>query len=172
MPAAIALPLIGAGVSAVAGLGAAKIQSNAAQKAQTAQQAATDKALAVQQEQSAPYRQLGQQGVDRLTALGAPQPYTQQFRATGSGPQSNGYQAFNPNGGAPTLGGIGGFAAQPNGLAAQPGGRSGPPLQGQPPPQMVTLQAPDGSTRQFPAMQAQQVMQQAKQAGHELRMVQ
>lgn len=164
MPAAVAIPLISAAATGAAALGSAKIQSNAASKAQQAQQTATDKAMAVQQQASAPYRALGQTGIDRLNALGAPQPYTQQFRAPGGGPQSNGYQPFQPQGGS-----LGGFAANPNGMSTQPGGRSGAPLQGGPP--MVTLQAPDGSTRQFPAQDADRIVQQARAQGHDLKMV-
>lgn len=165
MPIGIgAAMLIGSAVAGGTAVAASKIQSNAASNAQKAQQTATNQALAVQQQQSAPYRALGQQGVDRLTAMGAPQPYTQQFHAPGGGPQSNGYQAFQPGGappqGPPGGGGLAGIGQPPS---------QGP--QGQPAPQMVTLQAPDGSTRQFPAIQAQQVMQQAQSAGHALRMV-
>jgi hypothetical protein len=159
--------------SAASSVAAAKIQSNAAKKAQAAQQTATDQALKVQQDTSAPYRQLGQQGINQLQALGAPQPYTQQFRAPGGGPQSNGYQAFNPGqqtGPPPTLGGIGQMG-QPGGQPPQGGPPPPQGMGGQAPPQMVTLQAPDGSTRQFPAMDAQRVMMQAKAAGHELRQV-
>lgn len=61
----------------------------------------------------------------------------------------------------------------PNPLAMAMGG--GPP-QGAPPPQaaggaMVKLQAPDGSIRPFPADQANAIIQQARSAGHELKVV-
>lgn len=157
---------IGMGAAAAgSSVAAAKIQSNAAKNAAKSQQAGTDKALQVQQETSAPYRQLGQMGVDRLTALGAPQPYTQQFRPGGGQPQGNGFQAFQPSGGPqgapPTLGSIG----MPQ------------PPQGTPPGQqgggMVRLQAPDGSIspRPFSMEEAQAVMAQARAKGHELRVV-
>ncbi len=57
-------------------------------------------------------------------------------------------------GGAPTLGSIGAPPGAPAPAAA-----------------FVTLQAPDGTTKQFNSSEAQRVMQQAKLAGHDLRMV-
>lgn len=150
---AAAALLIGSGVSAAAGLGAAKIQSNAAQKAQQAQQTATDKALAVQQATSKPYTDAGAQALQRLAQTPF-QPYTQQFRP-GSG--NTGYQPFQPSGAQPTLGTMGQMPAQ------------GP--QGQPAPQLVTLQAPDGSTKQFPALDAIRVLQQAQSQGHQLKVM-
>lgn len=146
--------LIGSAVAGGSALAAAGIQSHAASEAQKKQQAATDKALAVQQQAMSPYQQIGQVGLQRLAAQ-QPAPYTQQFRA-GSG--NTGFQPYQPatpplappQGPPPTLGGI-----------------------GQPPPQggMVTLRAPDGSTRQFPAVMAAQIMQQAAAAGHQLQRV-
>lgn len=129
MPPAIAAVAIGSAISGGAALGAAKLQSNAAKKAAAEQQKGTDAALKVQQEQSAPYRALGQEGVNRLMQMGAPQPYTQQFRPGGGQPQGNGFQAFSPGGPQPTLGSI------------------GQPPQGMPqggPGQMATVQAPTG----------------------------
>lgn len=159
MPPAIAAVAIGSAISGGAALGAAKLQSNAAKKAAAEQQKGTDAALKVQQEQSAPYRALGQEGVNRLMQMGAPQPYTQQFRPGGGQPQGNGFQAFNPGQPQPTLGSI---------------GQQGPPQavpRGMGQPQMVNLRAPDGSVRPFPAQDAQRVMAQARAAGHELQMV-
>lgn len=117
-------PLIGAGIAGIAGLGAAKIQSNAASKGQQAQQSATDKALAVMKEQTAPYRGLGQQGVDRLTALGPAQPYTQQFTGRPNG--SNGYQAFQPQGQATQGGGPGNAPEQAQYIVGPGPGRTQP----------------------------------------------
>ncbi len=141
--------LIGSAVAGGTAVASAKLQSNAAKNAAKEQQKGTDRALQVQQQANAPYLALGQQGAQRLAQTPF-QPYTQQFQP---GRPNNGFQA--PQGPPPTLGSIG----QPQGA----------PGMGQ--PQMVTLQAPDGSTRQFPAMDAQRVMQQAKMAGHELRQV-
>ena len=144
------IPLIIGGIaSAASALGSAKIQSNAAKKAAAAQQVGTDKALAVQQQANKPYMDLGQQGAQRLQQTPF-QPYTQQFRP---GQPNNGFQGSQqPQGPPPTLGSIG----QPQG---QQGGS------------MVTLRAPDGSTRQFPAVMAQQAIQQAAAAGHRLEQV-
>lgn len=162
--------LIGAAVSAAAGLGAAKMQSSAAKNAAKAQQQGTDRALQLQQQANQPYMDLGKQGVDRLMSMGAPQPYTQQFQPRGQQmpgqprPQapSNGVQAFQPGGQGPmpTLGSIGQPPPQ------------GPPQGGMPPQgQMVNLRAPDGSVRPFPAQDAQRIMAQAQSQGHRLEMV-
>jgi hypothetical protein len=149
------IPLIIGGIaSAASAIGSAKIQSNAAKKAATAQQAGTDKALAVQQQANAPYMALGQQGAQRLQQTPF-QPYTQQFRP---GQPNNGFQA--PQGGA-TLGSIGSM-----------GQSQGAPMGGaMTQPQMVQLQAPDGSTKPFPAQDVPRIIAQAKAAGHDLRVV-
>lgn len=129
----------GALISGVAGLGAAKMQSNAAKNAAKDQQQGTDRALQVQREVNQPYLNLGQQGASALSSGQAmAQPYTQQFRP-GSG--NTGFQAPPP-----TLGSIG-----------MPQAPQGPP-QGQQPGMgaMVKLQGPDGSVRDVPAQLAAQ----------------
>lgn len=129
--------LIGSAVSGGAAVAGAKMQSNAASKAQKAQQAGTDRALQIQEQTSAPYRQLGQQGVNQLMSMGAPQPYTQQFRPGGGAPSSNGVQAFNPGQPMPTLGSIG---QPPQGSPQAVPRSTGMPPQGQ----MAMVQAPTG----------------------------
>ena len=143
--------LIGGIISGVMAVGAAKKQAMAAKKAAEAQQVGTDKALAALKEANAPYLALGQQAAQRLQQTPF-QPYTQQFRP---GQPNNGYQA--PQGPPPTLGSIG----QPQGQPGQP-------------PQMVRLQAPDGSIspRPFSPEEAFRTIQQARSAGHELKVVQ
>lgn len=156
--------LIGSAVAGGTAVAGAKIQSNAAKNAAKAQQAGTDRALAVQQQQNAPYLQVGQQAAARLAsgqAMG--KPYTQQFGGPGG---SNGVQAFQPQG-PPQQGTLGGLGQQ--GQAPQM------PQQGQMPPQapqqqqgggMVKLQAPDGSVSQVPEAMAQQFLQRgAKRIG-------
>lgn len=138
------IPLIVMGVATVA---SAKIKSNAAKKAAEAQQKGTDQALQVQQKANAPYMQLGQEGVNRLMAMGPAQPFTQQFQPRGPqipgqplGPApSTGFQPFQPSGGPqgapPTLGSIG-MGQPPQGL---PQGQPGAGME-----QMATVQAPTG----------------------------
>ncbi len=145
--------LIGGIISGVTAVGAAKKQATAAKKAAEAQQVGTDKALAALKEANAPYLALGQQGAQRLQQTPF-QPYQQQFQP---GRPNNGFQA--PQGPPPTLGSIG--QPQPN-----PMGQGGPQGGG-----MVTLRAPDGSTRPVPAGMAQQMIQQAAAAGHRLEQV-
>lgn len=75
-------------------------------------------------------------------------------------------RAFAANGGAqPATGAPVAFPAP-----APPQGMSLAAIQAQRSPQggMVTLLAPDGSTKQFPAQDAERVMQQARAAGHNL----
>lgn len=179
------VPLIATAIGAVASLGGAKMASSAAGKAQKAQQAATDRALAAQTAANQPYMDLGRQAAGRLGALTAnAQPYTQQF----GGPQgSNGVQAFGSMQGGPQ----GPQGPPPGSLASMAGGapsmpqggqpgmmppqrQPGPPM-GQPGPpqgpqggQMVTLQAPTGQTMQLPAgsPQVQMLLQRgARQVG-------
>jgi len=180
--------VIAAGIAAGAALGGAKMQSSAAKKAAKDQQDATDKALGVQQQQNAPYLQLGQQAAGRLAsgqAMG--KPYTQQFGGPGG---SNGFQAFQPQAQGPPPQGpppgtLSGLGQAPQGQmpmgGSQPGGSynatgvdigtQAPPtldaysaaLQATRPPQggqggMVKLQAPDGSVSQVPMAMAEQFM--------------
>ncbi len=155
------VPLIIGGIaSAASALGSAKIQSNAAKKAATEQQKGTDRALQIQQQANQPYMDLGAQAAHRLQQTPF-QPYTQQFRP---GQPGNGFQG--PQGPPPTLGSIG---QMPQGRPAPPMGA--PPEMGQPQGGMVTLRAPDGSTRPVPAQMAQQMIQQAAAAGHQLEQV-
>ncbi len=141
--------LIGAAISAAAGLGAAKMQSNAAKNAAKKQQEGTDRALQVQQQANQPYMDLGRAAAGRL-AQSQPQPYTQQFQGppmpgqmAPQGPPP-GFQAFNPSGQQgppPTLGNMGQMPPQ-----GPPPGAGGPPQEGA----MVTLQAPTGETVRLP----------------------
>lgn len=158
--------LIGSAASAGTALAGAKMQSNAAKKAQQAQQAGTDKALQIQHQVNAPYMQLGQAAAGRLGEMTAnPQPFTQQFRPGSPGqPAPSGFQPFQPSGGMPTLGSIG----QPPQGPPQAVPRGG---MGQPP--MVRLRAPDGSVspQPFSMEDAQGVIARARAAGHVLQMV-
>jgi len=150
--------LIGSAVAGGAAVTGAKLQSNAAKNAAKAQQAGTDRALAVQQQQNAPYLQVGQQAAGRLAsgqAMG--QPYTQQFGGPGG---SNGFQAFSPQPqGPPQQGTLGGLGQGQAPMA---------PQQGQMPPQapqqaqgggMVMMEGPDGSRKAVPQAAVQMAMQ-------------
>jgi hypothetical protein len=175
--------VIMAGISAVSALASAKVQSNAAKNAQKAQQAGTDKALAVQQQANQPYMDLGKSSAQRLGQMTAnAQPYTQQFTGAGG---STGAQAFTPaqqGMGSPqgpsqgSLGSLGqpqgapGMGGPPQG-GMPPQGQQGPPMGAPSQGQMVQLQAPDGSVRPFPAAQADSIIQKARAQGHELRRV-
>ena len=144
MPAIIPLA-----ISAATSIAGGVIASKAAKKAAAIQSAAADKASAFQaqantdilgvqkqqyelgQQRMAPYAALGGQGMALL--MGTPQP------GAAPAPQN-------------TLGGM-----MPTGAPPQPG--APPPPGGMPPGpggggQMVTLQSPDGETRQVPADQA------------------
>ncbi len=164
--------LIGSAVAGGTALGAAKLQSNAAGKAQKDQQAATDRALAVQQQQTAPYRALGEQAAGRLSA---PQPdaYRQAFTGPGG---SNGFQAFQPPPQGPSGGSLAGLG-QPGMGQPLPGavprqqGMQGPPMMGGGQGQMVQLQGPDGSVKPFPAAQVPQILAAARAKGHQVRVV-
>ena len=112
---------IAAAASAGAGIASAKIGSNAAQNAAATQSASADKALGLQQQvygdqkaAQAPYQQLGQQALGRLSAF---QPSTAQFN-----PQ-------NYQGGAPVA------SPQPQmGTLASMGQQAPPQQMGQSPP--------------------------------------
>jgi len=156
--------LIGSAVAGGTAVAGAKIQSNAANKAREQQQAATNQALAVQQEQNAPYLQVGQQAAARLAsgqAMG--KPYTQQFGGPGG---SNGFQAFNPQPPpqqGPPQGTLSSLGQPPQGQMPMGPQQQMPPPQGPPQGQqgggMVKLQAPDGSMSQVPEAMAQQFIQ-------------
>jgi hypothetical protein len=173
MPAAIGIGLL---VSAGTSIAAAKMQSNAAKNAQKAQQAGTDKALAVQQQSNRPYMQLGEQAANRLMQM-PPQNYTQQFGGPGG---SNGFQAFQQAPQGPPQGTLAGLGRPPQGgpmpqngpgMQVQPGPRmppNGPPPQqmGQQGGQMAQMMAPDGSVRPVPlAMVAQLESRGARRVG-------
>lgn len=174
MPIGVGAALLMAG-SAGAGLASAKVQSNAAKKAQQAQQQGTDKALAVQQQANQPYMDLGRQATARLSQMAAnQQPYTQVF---GSGAGAQG-QPGQPTQGPRAMGGNQ-FQMPPQMPRQGPPqgmglGQLGQAGMGQPPPMrppqgqqgpgmggggMVKLQAPDGSVRDVPMDQAQQFIQ-------------
>lgn len=139
----VIVPLVIAGVSAVA---KAKIQSNAASNAQKAQQQGTDRALQVNQQAMQPYMDAGQRGLAQLQNPAFSQPYTQVFGGPGG---SNGAQAF----GGP--------------MTQMPPGGPPQPQMGQPPPQMPqgpppgSLGAMGGG--QMPQMPQQGMMPPAQQ---------
>lgn len=160
MPIGIgAAMLIGTAASAGAGLAAAKIQSNAANKAQKAQQQGTDQALVAQRKANQPYMDLGQQGVNRL--MNTPQQnYTPRFSGAGG---SDGFQAFQGPPPMASLGSLGQPPQGPNGpmpmngpgIQVQPGPRVPPngPMPQQIGPQagqMAQMQGPDGSVKAVP----------------------
>ena len=165
--------LIGVAISAATSAYAAKKQSDAAKKAAKSQQEGTDRALQIQQQANQPYMDLGKAAAARLAAM-PQQQYTQQFQPGRPGaPASNGFQAFNP-GQPPPMGPPPPAGQVPSQNAPQRspfslGSLGGPTGQAQ--PRLVTLQAPDGSTRQFPMQDADRIMQQARAGGHQLRMV-
>lgn len=121
MPLAIALPLIGMAASSAASIGAAKIQSNAAKKAQDAQQQGTDRALQAQQQANAPYLALGQQAAGRLAARGPAQPFQGQFQPGGGPSMSLGSIGQPPMPSAPQgpPQGMGPGQAMPAGVSQQ-----------------------------------------------------
>lgn len=137
--------LVTAGViSGATGLYSAHHTANAAKKAAAQQQTATEKALAIQQQASAPYMQLGQSAVQRLQNTPF-QPYTQQFGGKGG---ASGFQAFTPSPSNAALA----QAPAPLGYTPQPGQLSqgpmashlpsGPPMQGGPSPYALGAQGP------------------------------
>lgn len=139
MPAVLIPSLIGAGAS----LAGAKVASNASKNAARTQQQAGQQALQAQQQSYqqqrqdfAPYQQAGQQALGRLQGMAgqpAAQPAVGQL---GNGPMRQ----------ASPMGLIAQAAAPMGGMLSQGGG-------------MVTVQAPDGSTRQMPQALAQQFVQ-------------
>lgn len=161
MPLGIgAAMLIGSAVSAGTAVAGAKIQSNAAKNAARSQQQATNQALQVQQRANQPYMDLGASAAQRLGQMAAnPSPYTQVF-GNGAGAQRPSLASLGAPQGGP----------MPPGMGQPPHGMGGPP-QAAPGGGMVLLRAPDGSTRPFPAAQADSVIQQAAARGHQLQRV-
>ena len=131
-----AIAIAASAAAAGSSYAAARTQANAAKDAAKSQQAGTDRALQLQQENSAPYRQLGQEGVNRLMQMGPAQPYTQQFRPG----QNNGFQA------PMTLGGLGG----PPPSAGAPQGPPQAVPRGMGMGGLVTLRAPTGEVVRIP----------------------
>ena len=130
MPIGLAAGLMLAGTagSAAATIGAAKIQSNAAKRAQKEQQAATDKAMAVQTQQNQPYLDLGRQAAQRLQNMPF-QPYMQTF-GSGRGAQLPTPPPQGPQGPPPgSLASLG-----------QPGGQMMPPGSAVPPQAVQRIQ--------------------------------
>lgn len=173
---------IGAGAAAAGSITAAKIGSNAASNAAATQSASADKAMGVQnqvyQDQKvaqAPYQQLGQQALGRLSGMapstasfnpqnyaqGAPKPQMGSMASMGqqAPPPSMPQQQIQPMG-------------QPA-AAAAPGlmNAATQAMQGATGP-MVSLRGPDGSVKQFPAGQADQIIQAFAAKGQNVTRVQ
>lgn len=144
MPAAVAVPLITAGIGGATSAFGAHEQANASENAAALQaqgiQQALDftKAQKAKQEAAAnPYLSLGGMAVGQLPQIAA--------RAPMGGPPAPYGAPQQP------------MAMQPSTLGGMAGGMPQPPQGGG----MITLRGPDGSTRQFAATdpRAQQAMQ-------------
>lgn len=158
-----AIAIAATAASAAGSIAAAKIGSNAAHDAAATQSASADKAITVQQQvyqdqqkAQAPYQQLGQQALGRLSTMGpsqaqfSPSNYRQGAPIQQQQPQQMG-----------TLASMGQMQPMGQGMAA--GQATGG--------DMVNVQAPDGSVKPFPRMQAQQIIQAAGAKGQQLRIV-
>ncbi len=176
MPAAIAIPLIIGAASAGAQVASAKMSSNAAKKAAGLQVASADKALALEndqfhatQQRMQPYVDSGQKALSTLNGLvygGAP--------SGGGMPQGGGgllapyARTFNPSQpGGGSLGPMPNGVPSPQAMQGQPPAMQGAPSAMQGPSQvngdLVTMRAPDGSTKQVPRGQQQYWMQKGAQ---------
>lgn len=148
-------------LSAGLNLVSAALSSNASKDAAKTQSDAAQKAIDQLGPMYAPYQQAGQQSLGRLNGfLGGGQNFQQPTPA----PLPNGWQPNQPPqqaGG--TIGSMGAVNQQPDMQMRQ----GGMPAAGQ--SSMVTLKAPDGSTRQVPQQSAQSMIQAS---GGRLQMVQ
>ncbi len=143
-------------------LAGAALSSSAAKDAAATQAASAQKAIDQLGPMYAPYQQAGQQGLGNL----------QNFLSGGQQPQQptpaplpNGWQPINGYGQQPSqaqgMGNLGNLTQQP----LPGGGMTGNAA-------MVTLKAPDGSTRTVPRASAGSLMQAAQQHGQSLQVVQ
>ncbi len=165
MPASLAIPLILGGASTATSLIGGKMASNAAKDAAATQVASADKALALQKQQYdasqarvAPYVAAGQQSLGRLSNLLTPNAQGQYMPL--NSPQATPQPQPAPGSQLqPSLGGLGGpgplgtSSLASLGQPSMPGnGRNGA-MMGQMTQNsgMITMRAPDGSTKQVPA---------------------
>lgn len=170
MPIPWLVPLISAGISAIAGIGSAKVQSNAAKKAANTQSQAAQQALGVMQQTLGPYQRAGTAALSALSTLGGlPDPMAGGMGAAATPARARPLTALRagvteetapeyfPNG-VPATFGAKFFPPEPTlaGLGAAQGQSGyGPPADAQGGSQTVLLRAPTGEMQSVPIWQAQ-----------------